>query len=98
MLAKIWKVLCLQSWWVMAFALLSAILYEHGLYKREMYYKQLNGQLEALKLEKKLALLRNEELQQLVDSQSDPRWIELVLKEKLGLVAEGEKKVVFISE
>lgn len=96
MVYKLWKIICLKSWWVVTFGLFCAILYEHGLYKRELYYQQLNLQMENLKKEKQFALEKNDELQRLVHSQEDSQWVELILREKLGLIADGEQKVVFV--
>lgn len=55
----------------------------------KMQLQALQG--EKIKSEKHQALL----IQQ-INSQSDPAWIELVLKRELGLIPEGQKKVVFI--
>lgn len=85
----------IRSWWVVAFLLLCAILYEQGLKKRNQHYQQLNEQLISLLQEKQAALQKQEDLLRLINSQSDPTWIELVLMKELGLVPEGEQKVYF---
>lgn len=85
----------IQSWWVIAFALLCGVLYEQGLRQREGQYSQLKNQYAVLQTEKRLLLERQEQLLLEVNSQSDLAWLELTLKKGLGLVPENEKKVYF---
>ena len=85
----------LKNWWVILFFLVASIFYLQGiynknrliqtLYKRREYLSQLKAKLEE---EREELLLR-------IESEKDPDWIELVLKEKLGVKGEKELKVVF---
>lgn len=87
----------LQSWWVFLFAIVSLFLYDQGI-------KQLSNQEFALK-EKEANLTRalaeahakEEELRLAINSQNDPAWIELTLMRRLGLVPQGQKKILFRS-
>jgi hypothetical protein len=63
-----------------------------GLYIEKLRLQEQLGQIqEAIKSESK----RNALLIAQSKSQSDPKWIELVLIRELGLVPEGHKKVLF---
>jgi hypothetical protein len=57
--------------------------------------KKLDKRLESLQSEKLQALELNKQLTQIVNSQSDPEWVELILKRELDLIEEGETKVFF---
>ena len=48
--------------------------------------------------EKEIVMQERDELQLQVDSQDDPAWIEMLLKQKLGVVPEGQTKVYFTNE
>lgn len=62
--------------------------------QREEFAK-LNEQWGLLQQEKDKLLQEQSDLKLQVNSQSDPAWVELTLKRKLGLVPEGQKKVFF---
>jgi hypothetical protein len=55
----------------------------------------LERRLQALEEEKRVAILEKEDLLLQIESQSDPAWIDLTLKRRLGMVPEGERKVYF---
>lgn len=88
----------IRSWWMFAFLLACAILYEQSLQQREEIYQQLNEQRRALQEDKQLALEKQERLLRQIHSQQDPAWIELTLMKELGLVPEGHKKVYFFPD
>jgi hypothetical protein len=48
-----------------------------------------------LKMELKSVEIQNEYLTRQINSQSDPAWIEMVMKKELGLVPEGQVKIYF---
>ena len=85
----------IHSWWVLAFVLACAILYEQSLQQREEIYQQLNEQQRSLQEEKQLALEEQHRLQRQINSQQDLAWIELTLMKELGVVPEGQKKIYF---
>ncbi len=98
MLTSLFNHIFLRSWWVVAFLLLCAILYEQGLKERNHHYQQLNDQRIALQIEKQKAMKKQQDLKWQINSQSDLAWIELTLMKGLGLVPEGEQKVYFYQD
>ena len=84
-----------RYWWVIAFAALCGVFYLHGVRQKNIAYQEMSGRLECLEAEKILAMAEQEELLLQIQSQSDPAWVELVLKRNLGLVPEGQTKVYF---
>lgn len=88
----------IRSWWIIAFVLACAILYEQGLKERDTLYQQLAEQWLNLQKEKQEALRHQQNLQLQINSQSDLAWVELTLTKGLGLVPEGQKKVYFYQD
>ena len=84
-----------RSWWMIAFVALCGVLYLHGVKQKNMVYQEMAERLQILEKEKALALAEKEELLLQIKSQSDPAWVEMVLKRNLGLVSEGQTKVYF---
>ena len=84
-----------RSWWVIVFVALCGVLYLHGVRQKNIAYQEMDGRLQILEQEKALALTQQEELLLQIQSQSDPAWVEMVLKRNLGLVPEGQTKVYF---
>lgn len=98
MLQQLIQQIFVRSWWVIAFMLVCAVLYEHGLKKRETIYQQLTAQRLDLQREKQIALLKQQNLQRQINSQSDLAWIELTLMKELGVVPEGQQKIYFYQD
>jgi hypothetical protein len=84
-----------RSWWVIAFVALCGVLYLQGVRQKNITYQEMDGRLHILEIEKALALAEQEELLLQIQSQSDPAWVEMILKRNLGLVPEGQTKVYF---
>ena len=84
-----------RTWWVIVFVAFCAALYLQAMRQKEREYQEMNVRLESLQQEKVFALLQNEELLLQIQSQSDPAWVEMVLKRNLGMVPEGQTKVFF---
>lgn len=84
-----------QSRWMVAFFLFCGAIYLHGLRQKDRSYHDSVAQLQILEQEKQAALERQQELLLETQSQSDPAWVEMVLKRNLGLVPEGQVKVYF---
>ena len=55
----------------------------------------LHKKIATLENRRALLLEKNLELEEKIASQSDPKWIELMLKKHLGLIETGQIKVVF---
>lgn len=87
--------LWLKSWWVILFLLACYFFYEHGIERREANFAKLQQQYLELQNEKKKALAIQKDLILQVNSQSDPEWVQLTLMKGLGLVPEGQVKVIF---
>jgi hypothetical protein len=88
----------LNSWWVIAFAMLCAALYEQGLKERQEDMTRLSAHLHQLQQQKEIALAVQNDLQTKITSQSDRAWIELILMKNLGLTPEGYQKVLFTND
>ncbi len=84
------------SWgWVFCLLGGSFFSYAHASKKKMESYMDLSDRLTELTKLKEEALSLAEELELEIQSQSDPKWIELTLMKGLGLVPQGTKKVLF---
>lgn len=95
---KIFEHLFLRVWWVLLFLISCLFFYEYGLRGYQQEYEKLHDHYIALLKEKDHALQRREGLVRQINSQSDPNWVELILMKDLGLVPEGQIKVLFSSD
>ncbi|MCB1107922.1 MAG: hypothetical protein KDK76_07500 [Chlamydiia bacterium] len=84
----------LKNWWVIAFVSMAGAIYFQSIHKKNQLVASLQGKVDLLTQAKLDALERKEELLFRIQSQEDPDFIELVLKERLGVTGEGELKVV----
>lgn len=99
MLSIIYKSLeqfILYSWWVILFSICCYFAYERGLVKRDRDFDKLHAQYLELQKENKRSLALKEKLLLQINSQSDVEWVELTLMKGLGLVPDGQTKVVFV--
>jgi hypothetical protein len=87
-----------RNWWVIAFIFLCAVLYFHAMREKDLSYLEMAARLRSLEKEKTSAFAEHEELLLQIQSQSDPAWVEMVLKRNLGVVPEGQVKVYFKQE
>lgn len=83
------------GWWVAFFALLCYVAYEQSLRLQTGQWLTLKERVYSLQAEKEASMDLQKELLAQVNSQQDPAWIELTLMKQLGLVPEGQKKVLF---
>lgn len=81
--------------WVIFFILLCAAAYEQSSVQSRDQLLLLSQQLINLQETTQDAKRQNHRLNAIVLSQTDPRWIDLILRQKLGMSAESEKKVFF---
>lgn len=70
-------------------------LYFHAMKQKELMYIEMKAQFLQLEKDKAAACAMHKELVLQIQSQSDPAWVEMVLKRNLGLVREGQVKVYF---
>lgn len=92
---KILEEIFMRSWWVIAFILCCYFIYEQALRARQMDHQRLLMQYQEWQREHHRQLLERQFLTAQINSQSDPDWIELTLMKELGLIAEGQIKVLF---
>ncbi len=84
------------SWlWVFTFMATCFVTYAHASKKKTQMVKVLTERLHELEIAKDLAIAEKSLLELEIHSQSDPLWIRLALMKGLGLVPEGQKKVLF---
>jgi len=84
-----------SSWWVIVFIAVCAVFYLQAMRQKDLSYQEMTFRLHNLEKEKAQALAQQEELLLQIHSQSDPAWVEMVLKRNLGMVPEGQTKVYF---
>jgi len=89
------KLIFYKSSWVIFFALLCLMIYEHESISFDKEYNKLKNKQITLEVEKLAAIELNTELKSRINSQSDPAWLEIILIKGLGLVPEGQKKIIF---
>lgn len=82
-------------WWMSLVVILCLIVTEQAMKAVKSDYDQLYQQHLLLLQEKEKALALRNTLKLQINSQSDPAWVELTLKKGLGLVPEGQIKVLF---
>ena len=88
-------IILLKNWWVIAFILMAGAIYIQAIHKKNQLVATLQERIGTLAAAKMDAMEKKEELLLRINSQNDPDFVELILKEKLGVTAEGELKVVF---
>lgn len=94
--SRLYEEIVLKSWWLILFFLVCFFIYDRASYVREKEEKSLLKKEEALFLRQKKAVKLNEELRQEQQWLNDPAYIEMILMKSLGLVPEGQTKVIFI--
>jgi hypothetical protein len=80
---------------VALFVTLCLGLYAYGYRQKDFSYQEMKSRLSSLEQEKGALLAHQEELLLQIQSQSDPAWVEMVLKRNLGLVPKDQTKVYF---
>jgi cell division protein FtsL len=78
--------------------LIVSFIYLDATYRKDKNYKQMQQQLKSLQEEKEKLLSQHQDLLLEQQSQSDPEWIELILKRELGVTGPQESKVYFQQE
>ena len=80
---------------VFVFVFVCLFSYSHAHKKKAVVFEQLKTRFEELTIQKREAEKIREDLQLQIESQSDPLWIEQTLMRGLGLVPQGQKKIIF---
>ncbi len=90
--------ICFHSAWVILFILGVGVIYERSVITLDNDYQLLMKQFLYLQNEHEEAMSLKTELSAKVNSHSDPAWVELTLMRVLGVVPEGQIKVLFKNE
>lgn len=85
----------LRNWWALAFILMTWAFYLQAIHKKNKISIALEEKVAELTLAREMARKTKEELLLRMQSYDDLDFLELVLKEKLGVIGEQERKVVF---
>ncbi len=81
--------------WMTLFGISCLAFYSHAMHKKSEIYSDLQEKIQDLESLKQFVVTEREDLALQIHSQSDPDWIEMVLKKRLGVVPEGQMKVYF---
>lgn len=73
----------------------AALFFMHAMEEKKRTYQEMVSKFQQLEKEKAAALSIKHDLALQIQSQSDPAWVEMVLKRNLGMVREGQVKVYF---
>jgi hypothetical protein len=84
-----------SSGWFFLFLAAGALFYFYAIREKSRVYNEMVVKLYQLEQEKQEALKIYSDLTAQIQSQSDPAWVEMVLKRNLGMVREGQVKVYF---
>lgn len=87
-----------RCWWTILLLLLCYGFYLHAMHKQKALFADLKGKVNLLEDQLVLASDAREDLLLQIQSQSDPAWMEILLKKHLGMVPFGQTKVYFNAE
>lgn len=86
------------SGWFFILLAAGGLVYIQAMKGKSQLYDEMMVELRQLETQKMEALELRDELALQIQSQSDPAWVEMVLKRNLGMVREGQMKVYFHAE
>ena len=84
-----------KNWWMVTFLSLCALFFWQNSRKTHYVAEDLELRYATIMEQKRLVAMEREDLLLQIQSQNDPKWVELVLMRKLGLIPEGQTKVYF---
>jgi hypothetical protein len=87
-----------RCWWTILLLLFCYGVYLHAMHKKKELYVELKTKVDLLEQQLVTARDTREDLLLQIQSQSDPAWIEMLLKKHLGMVPFGQTKVYFDTE
>ncbi|MBM3202018.1 MAG: hypothetical protein FJZ56_06385 [Chlamydiae bacterium] len=88
----------IQWWWVVLFVFSVSLLYKQCVHAKIVVHQSLLERKSDLEKQKNDALRNKEELLLKLASQNDPKWVEMTLMKGLGVVPEGQTKVLFVEK
>ena len=95
---RLLEILVIRSWWLFLFFCFVFIVYQQSVKNKNKEIFENNNKIALLEKQKQSACKENEDLNLMVNSLSDPAWIEIILMRDLGVVPEGKLKVHFTTE
>jgi hypothetical protein len=84
-----------RSGWFFILIAGGGLIYAHAMKQKRISYQDTVSKLHELEKQKAEATTQRDELLLQIQSQSDPAWVEMVLKRELGMTREGEVKAYF---
>ena len=87
-----------RCWWTVLLILFCWGFYLHAMHKKKELFAELQSKVDLLEKQLYVAVEEREDLLVRIESQSDPAWIEILLKKQLGMVPFGLTKVYFFEE
>lgn len=84
-----------QSWWVILFSFLSLGCYGFASQQKSAQAKDLQVALAHLEAKRESSLRELSNLKLRLNSLDDPEWVQMILMRELGVVPEGQVKIVF---
>ncbi len=87
-----------RCWWTILLLLFGYGFYLHSMHKQKSLFADLKEKVNLLEDQLVLASDQREDLLLQIQSQTDPAWMEILLKKHLGMVPFGQTKVYFNAE
>ncbi len=85
----------MRSWWVILFITINFTVFSLVSKNLDLKEEELKVRLKNLNQSKHLAIRHQNHLIEQIESFNDPHYVELVLRDELGLVSEGQTQVQF---
>ncbi|MDN3506226.1 MAG: hypothetical protein P0S96_03255 [Simkaniaceae bacterium] len=87
-----------RCWWTILLLIFCYGLYLHAMHTKKELYVDLKTKVDLLQQQLELATVAREDLLLQIQSQTDPAWVEMLLKKHLGMSGFGQTKVYFDKE
>ena len=87
-----------RCWWTILVILFCYGFYLHAMHKKKVLYGELKTKSDQLETQLYAAIEQREDLLMQIQSQTDPAWVEMLIKKHLGMVPYGQTKVYFENE
>lgn len=84
-----------RFWWTILVLLFCYGFYLHGMHKKKVLYAELKERTLLLEHQLLASIEKRDDLLLQIESQSDPAWVEMLIKKQLGMVPSGQTKIYF---
>lgn len=91
----LFDLIIVRSWWMILVILCCLMIFDLTIRHKVDTYQTLQKKEETLKTQLSAANFLKSSLKEEIASFDDPCWMEMVLMRNLGLIPEGETKIVF---